>query len=212
MKNLKYILTVFVVMIAFSAFAKQYQGTVLLADEPIKGAKILDKAENVLATTDKEGNFSFESDAKEGMVQYKDLSIDLAFKAKNLNKVTLVPAEADLLEMIQENPTLEKCEIFLANYEASAQLKKVMKKKEEAIFSSAYLTAVKQYDVTKLESYLQLYDTAKFQTKAEKTIEVVAWQMARLNNSVDSYQDYLAKYPDSEAAKEAAERLAEVDY
>ncbi len=212
MKSLKYILSGLALLVTIAASARQFEGIVYLADEPVKGAKVLDEAQNVLATSDKEGKISFDTNEKNGVVIYKDVTMDVVFKAKEVSAITLIPAEEALLEMIQENPSVKKCEIFLANYDKSKALKKVMNKKEEMIFSEAYLAAVKEYDVTKLESYLNMYDSAKYEVKAEKTIEIISWQMARLNNTIDSYQDYLAKFPDSEAAKEAAQRLAEVDY
>lgn len=210
MKSIKYILTGFAFIVGVSIYAQKTNGLVTIVDEPVKGAKVYDANEKLLATTNEEGLFSSSESVSKVVVTFKNLKAISEVK-DGFSKVVLVPTEKHFLKMLALNPSVAKCEIFLSNYPNSASANNVSIKKEELSFTQAYQKAVTEYDVSDLETYLSSYPSGEYLAKAEKTIEVISWQKARLMDSQGAYQEYIARYPNSDAVKEAAQRLANLN-
>lgn len=207
MKTIKYIVIVAFLGVVMGINAQSVKGVVMLADEPIKGAELISNNE-VVAKTNSAGEFVINHEVSSVMVNYKKLSNAYTFKQHGFAQIVLVPSEEKMLKMMDKNPSLEKCNIFLKNYPESAQVAQVKQQQEELTFINAYDKAVTEYDVEGLDAYIVAYPNGKFVAKAVQTMEVISWQYARLQDTPESYNEFLARYPESKAAKEASDRMA----
>ncbi len=207
MKNITYIAIAAFLGVFMGMNAQTIKGVVKLADEPVKGAELV-ADQQVVAKTNAAGEFSLDREIQSVQVNYKKMSKDFTFAALGYAEIVLLPTEEKLLKMIEKNPSLEKCTLFLANYPGSEALSKVKSKQEELTFISAYEKAVTEYEVAGLDAYVAAYPDGAYAHKAIQTMEVISWQYARLQDTPESYNDFLARYPDSKAAKEASDRMA----
>lgn len=206
MKASKYIFTFILLILVVNVNAQNVKGIVLLADEPIKGA-VISENNTELAKTNTNGEFEINESVSKVIVTYKNLEKAYTFESLGLSTVVLVPAEKQFLKMMEKNPSIDKCSIFIENYPQSESLQKVVMQKEELTFIAAYEKAVTTYDVTELDVYLATYPEGTYSAKATQTMEVISWQHARLQDTPQSYNEFLAKYPESKAAKEAVARI-----
>lgn len=209
MKTIKYIFAVVLLGVVMGLNAQSVKGVVMLADEPVKGATI-SATNEILTKTNAQGEFELNQTITDALVSYKKLTQPVSFEALGYAKIVLVPEEKQLLKMMDKKPSLEKCEIFLANYPQSTRLLDVKNQQEELTFIGAYDKAVTTYDVDGLANYIANYPNGAYAAKATQTMEVISWQYARLQDTPQSYNEFLAKYPESKAAEEAAQRLANV--
>lgn len=207
MNNIKYILAVAFLGVFMGVSAQNVKGVVTVTDEPVKGAEIVSNNE-VVATTNAEGEFVIHQKVSEVSVNYKKLSTNYSFESLGYANIVLVPSEDKMLKMMDKKPSLEKCNIFLANYPESAAIAEVNQQKEELTFIKAYDKAVTDYEVDGLDAYVAAYPNGEFASKAIQTMEVISWQFARLQDTPESYNEFLARYPESKAAQEATNRMA----
>lgn len=207
MKTIKYIVAIAFLGVFMGLNAQNIKGVVTLTDEPVKGADIVVDNE-VIATTNSAGEFVINEKVSEVSVNYKKHSTQYSFETLGYANIVLVPSEEKMLKMMDKNPSLEKCNIFLKNFPESAAIAKVNQQKEELTFIKAYDKAVTEYEVAGLDAYLKAYPNGAFAGKAIQTMEVISWQYARLQDTPESYNEFLARYPESKAAKEASDRMA----
>lgn len=207
MKATKYIFSFILLALMISVNAQSVKGVVLLADETVKGAVLSDHNNNELAKTNSKGEFTLNASISEAVITYKNLKQEQTFETLGFTNVVLIPTEKQFLKMMAKNPSVEKCTLFMENYPQSASLEHVVKQKEELTFIAAYDKAVTTYDVNGLDAYLDAYPNGVYSDKATQTMEVISWQYARLQDTPQSYNDFLAKYPESKAAKEAVARI-----
>lgn len=207
MKAIKYIFSIALLTAVVSLNAQSFKGVVLLADKPVKGAVITDSNSNIIAKTNSNGEFTLEQSISKAVVSYKNTSKEHSFETLAFSTIVLVPSEKQLLKMIAKEPSINKCSLFLEAYPQSASISEVTAQKEELTFIAAYDNAVTTYNVDGLDAYLLSYPNGTYANKATQTMEVISWQYARLQDTPQSYNDFLAKYPDSKTATEAVARI-----
>lgn len=186
-------------------------GIVYFSDIPVKNAKVT--LEKTSIKSDVNGYFRFDTDNRAAMVTvtYKGVKNTAQFTTtERFKNITLIPSEGVLAKLIKETPTIEKCDLFLANYPKSSKSEKVNEKREELLFIKAYDSAVRDYNTKMLEDYVMSHPSGKFTEKAKQNIEIITWQKARTDNSIESYKSYLAKFPSGSAVDLAKTKIEEL--
>ena len=213
MKTIINSIVVFFLLLTLGTTAQNtISGIVYYADEPVRNAKIVYKSSNRVLKSDVNGYFSFESEKStlNTTVIYKGLKQDVSFnETERFRNIIFIPSERNLYKLIQKSPTVEKCDMFLANYTRSTHVSEVKAKLEELMFIQAYDAAVRDYNTLLLEEYLSEHPNGEYADKAHRNIEIISWQKARIDHTKEAYQSYLNKFPNGTAAKMAKEKLKE---
>lgn len=215
MKTIINSIVVFFLLITVSTTAQNtISGIVYYADEPVKNAKVILESDNNIIKTDVNGYFSFNTEKNNinTTVIYKGAKQKVSYtETERFRNITFIPSERHLFKLIKKAATIDKCDMFLANYSNSAHTKEVKDKLEELMFIQAYDAAVRDYNTLLLEEYLSDHPKGKFAEKARKNIEIISWQKARIDNTKESYQEYLNKFPQGAASELAKEKLNELN-
>jgi hypothetical protein len=164
----------------------------------------------VVVKTDVNGYFTLDaqSDA-ELLVSYKGLKVETQLNGvDNYADIVLIPNEKKLKRLIENEPSIDKCLAYLEHYPAGKYLTEVNIILEEQRFISAFDAAVGTYNLAQLKSYIQLYPQGQYAEKASKTIDIVSWQKAKSQNTMEAYNTYLENFPNGEAASLAKSRMA----
>lgn len=208
MKCIKYILSIAILSIVMLGLNAQ-EIKVSFADQVAKKAKVYNEKGELLAKTSQEGMFNRISGVNHVRVAYK--GVEKAFTLdKSTHSLVLLPSEKQLAKLIKKAPSVLNCEMYVAAYPQGKNITQVKSTLEEEVYELAFSEAVNNYDFSQLNAYLDAYPEGRYAAKATKTIEVVSWQMARFQNSQDSYSDFIARYPDSKAIPMAKEKLASI--
>lgn len=208
------IVVFFLLSTANSTSQNTISGIIYYADEPVKNAKIVFEPDGDMLKSDVNGYFSFETDKLKvtSTAIYKGLKQSVIFtETERFHNIIFIPSERKLYKLIRKSATVEKCDMFLANYPQSLHVTEVKKKLEELMFIQAYDAAVRDYNTLLLEEYLSDHPEGKYAEKARKNIEIISWQKARIENTIESYQEYLTKFPNGTAAEFAKDKITELN-
>lgn len=209
MRKLTLLFSVSILYVATS-LAQKVSGVVYFVDEPVKNAKVINEETGQKVVTDENGYFALDA----------ELDAHLSVKYKSSNKETilngmdsyvdivLIPSEKSFYKLIKAQPSLKKCELFIANNSNSKYVAEVAKLLEEQTYISAYDMAVESYSLKGLENYLSKYPQGEFVAKASKTIDIISWQKAKSQNTMEAYNAYLLKFPNGEAVSLAKNKVA----
>lgn len=215
MKAKSYLIVFIIVLFTSPLFSQSnvISGKVLFIDKGVKGVSVEIPLSNKKVFTDNAGNFNIGVSTMpvKANVKYKRIEKEVLLSSKSSIEIILVPKEKKFFRMINYNPDLYKCELFLKEYPDGVYTPKVVELKEEIIFVEAYDYAVETFNVEKLEAYLLKYPEGKYISKAKKMIEITLWQLACKENTIESYKRYLIKYPNGIAAKLAKQKLAKLN-
>lgn len=209
MKKLQFVIGLLCVVTSYT-YSQQLSGIVYLVDEPVKGAVINAEQTGMSVKSDDNGYFSLEVPVNTSInVKYKGLNKSVLNKGLDAYvDVVLVPSEKRFSRMIELTPSIESCRLFLTSYPESSKNKFVADKLEELIYIKAYDEAVAQYNLTGLRNYLEKYPEGQFAQNAAKTVDIVSWQMAKTEDTLEAYNAYLQEFPDGEAVQLARQKVA----
>ncbi len=212
MKTIKHIFCIGFVILSYTSFTQNnFSGVVSGIDGPVKGAKVSIIETNTSVATDAEGKFIMESNLETIHIKatFKKMthlcSLDQNQKSIQIN---LVPDDKKLYKIITERNEIRLCDIYIDHYPQGQFIDLVNQTKEKLFFIEAYNIAASQFTDTALRNYLLLYPSGTYKDKALDAIEIAAWQKAKYENTIKSYQEYLNQYPTGKAASLAKEKMA----
>ncbi|MFC0878231.1 hypothetical protein ACE01N_16670 [Saccharicrinis sp. FJH2] len=208
MKKFQLVLGLLIIFSAYT-FAQKVSGVVYFVDEPVKSAKVIN-ANGDQVKTDVNGYFEINAapDAVLNIV-YKGVKRAAQLDGVDLyTDIVLVPSEKKFKKLIDNSPSVKRCELYLANYPDSKNSEEVKATLEKELFIVAYDNAVNDFNLRGLKSYLETYPEGQFAAKAEKTVDIVSWQKAKSQDTMEAYNAYLEQFPNGEAVSLAKSRMA----
>lgn len=209
MRRLEAILVILIIFSAYT-FAQKISGVVYFVDEPVKNAKVINDDNGEKVKTDVNGYFEInaKSDALLN-VSYKGTEATAKLNGVDFyTDIVLLPGEKKFIKLIEKDPSIKKCELYLAAYPEGAKKNFVTVALEKQIFISAYDEAVADFKLDKLQMYLEKYPEGKYASKAERTIDIVSWQKAKSQDTIEAYNAYLEEFPNGEAVSLAKQKMA----
>jgi len=208
MKKLQSVLGLLIIFSAYT-FAQKVSGVVYFVDEPVKNAKVIN-ANGDQVKTDVNGYFEINATPDAALnVIYKGVKETAQLDGVDLyTDIVLVPSEKKFKKLIDNSPSVKRCELYLANYPSGRNVEEVKATLEEEIFIAAYDNAVNDFNLDGLKSYLTSYPEGQFAAKAEKTVDIVSWQKAKSQDTMEAYNAYLEQFPNGEAVSLAKSRMA----
>ncbi|MFB6320722.1 hypothetical protein [Saccharicrinis sp. FJH54] len=212
MKKLQVVLGLLLIFSAYS-FAQKVSGVVYFVDEPVKNAKVENTVNGELVKTDVNGYFEITA-APDALlsIKYKGVSQHTQLDGVDVYKdIVLIPSEKKFKKLIDNSPSVKKCELYLANYPEGKNAVLVKDVLEKEVFISAYDNAVGNFNLEGLNAYLSSYPNGRFAAKASKTIDIVSWQKAKSQDTMEAYNTYLEQFPNGEAVSLAKSRMAMLD-
>ncbi len=110
-------------------------------------------------------------------------------------------------KLVQKEQGVEICETFLQAFPESKYRKKVYAIYDMRYYIEAYDVATKTFDLDKLESYLEEFTIGEYRVKAEEAIDIISFQKAKSENTIEAYEDYLKKFPEGRASAMAQKAI-----
>ena len=209
MRKLTLILGISILYVA-TTLAQKVSGVVYFVDEPVKNAKVVNTDNGQKVVTDENGYFAIDAELDANLsVKFKRTSLLATLNGLDAYvDLVLIPSEKSFYKLIKTHPSAKKCELFVANNPNSKYVSEVSSILEEQVFISAYDNAVANYSLNGLENYLASYPDGKYAAKANKTIDIVSWQKAKSQDTMEAYNGYLEKFPNGEAVSLAKNKVA----
>jgi hypothetical protein len=200
-------------LVSVYTYSQQLSGIVYLVDKPVKGAIVNSVETGNSIKTDANGYFSLEVPVNTSIeVKYKGLNTTILNEGLDAyTDVILVPSEKQFSRMIERSPSINACQLFLSAYPQSARSVDVSQKLEELIYIKAYDEAVAQYNLSGLRNYIEKYPDGQFAHNAAKTVDIVTWQRAKSEDTLEAYNAYLLEFPNGEAVGLARQKVAMLD-
>lgn len=209
MKKLQAVLSLLFIFSAYT-FAQKVSGVVYFVDQPVKNAKVVNSINGELIKTDINGYFEINASPDATLsINYKGVKETAQLNGVDLyTDIVLIPSEKKFKKIIDESPSVRKCELYLVNYPKGKNVDAVKNILEKEIYISAYDKAVGNFNLEELKTYLASYPEGQFTAKAEKTIDIVSWQKAKSQDTMEAYNAYLEEFPHGEAISLAKSRMA----
>lgn len=110
--------------------------------------------------------------------------------------------------VVEENNS-DYCALFLTTFPDSKYRNKVNALYDQLYYINAFDKATSTFELSDLKAYLVKFPEGEHREKAGEAIDIISYQKAKSDNTIEAYQDYLKEFPNGRA-RDLAQKSIEV--